>query len=184
MKRLRRRDDGAALVEMVVVVSVLILLVLGSVEMGFAFRDWLGIEAGTRAGARIAAQAGKQADNDCIILESVAGAVRSLHGELHTVHVYKSNTSGGYGAAQRYTPLFTDETGAVPLTCTSTGTWYRLQNSWPASARVNTGNNRDWIGVRLDFRHDWFTGFGMFSGGAEWSTDVVMRIEPDPTAGK
>lgn len=170
-------EQGAALVEMAIVTGVLVLLVLGSVEMGFAFKDWLGVEAGSRAGARIAAQAGDQTGADCLILETTAGSVRELQGEVTAVWIYKSSTSGSVGASQQYRPARPGDDPAF-LRC---GTWFLTSPGWPANNRENSGENRDWVGVRVVFDHHWLTGFGMFNGSVTWRADTVMRIEPDPT---
>lgn len=176
--RLRETTDrGAALVEMAIVTGVLVLLVLGSVEMGFALKDWLGVEAGSRAGARIAAQAGNQPGADCRILETTAGSVRELQGEVQQVWIYKSSPSGSVGISQQYRPARDTDDPAF-LVC---GTWFRTASAWPEASRINSGENRDWVGVRVVFDHQWLTGFGMFSGSITWQGQTVMRIEPDPT---
>lgn len=168
-------ERGAALVEMALVVGVLVLLVLGAAEWGFAFKDWLGVSAGTRAGARVAAQAGDETGADCLILESTAGAIRQLQGGVVEVWIHESDTSGTVGASQRYRPAEPDD---VDLVC---GTWVRTANGWPEGGRDNDGDVRDWVGVRVVFDHDWLTGFPGFTGSVRWNTGTVMHIEPDPT---
>src|SRR5690348_3474065 len=56
-RRLRlwaRRDDGVTAVEAAIVVPVFLLLVVGIIEFGLAFKDQLAVTSAVRAGARIA----------------------------------------------------------------------------------------------------------------------------------
>ncbi len=182
-----RRERGAATIEAALVLSLILLLALGSVEWGLAFRDWLGAAAGTREGARVGAAAGNEAGADCVILEATAGAIRDIHGAVTQVWIYKSDSSGSVGIAQKYRPFVSGDDGAF-LRC---GTWFILDNHWPDSMRDNHGATRDWLGVKVVFDHDWLTNYAFFSGSVCdrgmavghdcWSTDTVMHIEPDPT---
>jgi hypothetical protein len=179
-------DRGAAVVETSLIIGLLVLLALGAAEWGFGLRDWLGVTAGSREGARVGASAGDQTGADCVILEATAGAVREVNGAVLQVWIYESDPSGTVGARQRYRPALPSE----PALVCSSGNWFVVENSWPAAIRQNDTANRDWLGVRVVFDHDWITGFAWFSGsvcnrGAVgqtcWHSDTVMRIEPDPT---
>ncbi|MDH3260068.1 MAG: pilus assembly protein [Acidimicrobiia bacterium] len=184
MSRVLHRDRGAAAVETSLIIGLLVLIALGSAEWGFGLKDWLSITAGTREGARVGASAGNTVGADCVILEATAGAVRNINGAVLEVWVFKSDTSGGIGLKQAYRPALPTE----PSLVCSSGSWFVIENSWPASARINSGAVRDWLGVRVVFDHDWLTGFMWFSGsvcnrglsGTCWHSDTVMRIEPDP----
>lgn len=59
------------------------------------------------------------------------------------------------------------------------GTWVRLVDSCPPSARGDQGSVRDWVGVRVVFNHEWITGFLWWSGTVTWTDDAVMRVEPN-----
>ncbi len=163
--------------EFAVVAGFLILLVIGAAEWGFAFKDWLGVASGSRAGVRVASQAGDESGADCIALESTAGAIRQLNGRVTEVAIFESDASGTFGAAQRYRPATSDDDPAI-LVC---GSWVRTANGWPEASRDNDGDVRDWIGVRVTFEHDWITNFPGFTGSVTWADDTVMRLEPDPT---
>lgn len=54
-RRLRERSRGVTLVEFAVVAPVLLLLLLGMVDFGFAFGDYISLRNGVREGARQAA---------------------------------------------------------------------------------------------------------------------------------
>jgi hypothetical protein len=185
MKRLHH-EGGAAAVETALIIGVLLLLSIGAAEWGLGIRDWLGVTAGTREGARVGASAGDQSGADCVILEATAGAIRDIEGAVLEVWVYESDPSGSVGLRQQYRPFADGDDGAF-LRC---GTWFVAENGWPEAGRDNEGAERDWLGVRVVFDHDWLTGFAWFSGsvcnrGAAgencWGADTVMRIEPDPT---
>ncbi|NIA25081.1 MAG: hypothetical protein GWP04_05880 [Gammaproteobacteria bacterium] len=186
MKRIHN-EQGVAAIEAALILSLLLLVALGSVEWGLGLRDWLSVTAGTREGARVGAAAGDEANADCVILEATAGAIRDINGAVVEVWVYESDTTGTIGLRQRYRPFVTGDDSAL-LRC---GAWFLVQSDWPESARDNDGATRDWLGVRVVFDHDWLTNFGGFSGsvcergtavGKDcWATSTVMHIEPDPT---
>jgi len=179
-------EKGVAAIETALILSLLLLVALGSVEWGMGLRDWLSVTAGTREGARVGAAAGDEPGADCIILEATAGAIRDIDGAVLQVWIYKSDTSGTIGLRQRYRPFVSGDDGAF-LRC---GAWFALEENWPAAARDNDGSDRDWLGTRVVFDHDWLTGFAWFAGSVCnrdpvnytcWAADTVMHIEPDPT---
>lgn len=54
-RRVSRRDDGASAVELALVLPILLVLVLGIMEFGWAFNGWITVTGAAREGARIAA---------------------------------------------------------------------------------------------------------------------------------
>jgi Flp pilus assembly protein TadG len=176
----RRRDGerGSAAIEAAIVTGLLLLIVLGSFEWGMALRDWVTVSSATREGARAAASAGSIPGADCRILEAAAGSLQNIPSEaVVEIWIYKSDPSGSVGATHKYRPQTSSDTETVDLTCTSG--WFLTQDGWPASARVDTGPSRDWVGVRVVFDHEWRTDFLWFTGTARWEDETVMRIEPD-----
>jgi hypothetical protein len=180
-----RSEQGAAVVETSLIVGLLVLIAMGAAEWGLGLRDWLGATAGTREGARVAASAGDTSGADCVILEATAGALQDINGAVTEVWIYESDTAGTVGAnRQRYRPRLPGD--IAQLACTD---WVWIELGWPEGGRDNDGANRDWVGVRVLFDHDWLTGFAWFSGsvcdrgasGNCWAADTVMHIEPDPT---
>jgi Flp pilus assembly protein TadG len=55
MRRALLRNDGQAIVEFVIVLPILVLLMLGILQFGVAFHNYLAITDATRVGARAAA---------------------------------------------------------------------------------------------------------------------------------
>jgi len=45
-------------------------------------------------------------------------------------------------------------------------------------ARDNTGVDRDWIRVEVEYRHLWITEFLCFNASTTWSGSATMRVEP------
>lgn len=176
MRRFKDSESGAAMVEFALIAGVLVFLVIGAAEFGFFFKDALGVSAGTRNGARVAAQAGDSSGADCFILEAAAGAIRDLNGQVIEVSIFESNEAGNVFGENRYRP---PASGDVDLECD--GNWFRISEGWPESSRVNEGDDRDWIGVRVTFDHDWLTGYLGFSGSIRWTDETIMYMEPDPT---
>jgi hypothetical protein len=168
-------ERGAAVIETAIVVGLLLMLVLGSFEWGIALRDWMTVSSSTREGARAAASAGRLVDADCRILEATASALQDIPSdEIVEVAIYRSDTNGSYGSAQRYRTVRNSD--PVDLTCVNS--WYLIEGSYPHSSRDNVSANREWIGVRVVFDHTWETGFLWWSGTTRWQEDTIMRLEP------
>ena len=55
VRRLRKNEQGAALVEFAIVAMLLITLVLGIIEFGWVFNGWIMLTGAAREGARVAA---------------------------------------------------------------------------------------------------------------------------------
>jgi hypothetical protein len=189
MRRIHKNnEEGSAAVETALVLGVLLMLALGSFEWGMALRDWMSVTAGTREGARVGASAGDETNADCLILEAAAGSLQAIEDDqVISVSIFKTDTAGNRGNFNLYRPS-QDTDDPASLVC---GTWFQLSNSWPATSRDNDGSTRDWLGVEVEFDHDWMTGFLFWSGsicdrGTSvtddcWKQDTVMHIEPDPT---
>lgn len=171
-------ERGTALIETALVLSLLLMIALGAFEYGMAMRDWLAVTQSTREGVRLAAVSGNYTDADCLILEATAGALQSLSGgNTREVWIYKSDDVGTVtNQRQRYRPATASDTSQL-LNCNNTS-WVRLQNSWRSSLRDNRGEDRDWIGVQVNFDYDWITGFLWWSGTASWTDNAVMHMEP------
>ena len=108
-KRLARGNDrGAALVEFAVVLPLLMALLLGMVEFGLAFRDWLTINSASRSGARVGTAAGQNAAADILVLQAIEAALSSsTFGDVTAVVIYQSNDDGDPipGQQNRYVPV-------------------------------------------------------------------------------
>lgn len=172
------RERGAALLEVAIVMGLLLMLALGAFEYGMAFQSWFGVSAASREGARIGASVGPAEEADCRILESVAAALLSTSGdEVRKVTVFEhdpvTSTDLEFNAYRPFDPETDDPDNLV---CTS---WFIIPGStWTDTERDNTGEDRDWLGVDVEFTHNWITNFLWWSGSVDWSNRSIMRIEP------
>jgi hypothetical protein len=90
------RERGAALVEFAVVVPLLLLLVVGTIELGAAWSQKLKVETAARAGARVGSSLGDARLADYHLLQGVRAAVTSIGVDrIRHVVVYKSTSSDG-----------------------------------------------------------------------------------------
>ncbi len=71
----RRRDDGAAAVELALVLPILLLLVFGMISFGIIFAQQLAVNNGVRQGVRSAVVAGNTTQQTCgQVLSSIQSA--------------------------------------------------------------------------------------------------------------
>ena len=177
MRRLLSREErGAAAVEAAFMVSlVLFPLMIGTIEFGYGFRDWLSVSSATREGARVGSAVGDIATADCVILEATAGALTSVSDDqVQEVWIFESDSMGSVGNKQRYRPAVPTDNPAS-LVC---GTWFPVETNWPPSSRDIDGSVVDYLGVRVQFGHNWLTNEPGFNGTVTWQDDTVFHMEP------
>ena len=187
MRELLRRNDGergATMVEFALVFVLLLAMALGTFEYGMALRDWVSVTIATREGARVAASAANYEAADCVILEATSGALQSFRsGEISRVHIYRSDGNGSYPdgnstLAAIYRPA---ASGDTPVPECPFWTVHNPASNWePGDRTTPPGGEPHWIGVRLEYTHDWRTDFLWWSGTAAWQDDAVFKIEPPP----
>lgn len=186
--RRRKHEDGAAMVEFAAVFGLLLVIALGAFEFGMLFRDWLSVTVSAREGARVAASAGTFPDADCVILDAAAGALQDLSsGSVQFISIYRASDgtnpiSTSYpGNASGFTRRYQPAGNQVPdLTCGSGSPWIVVNTggSYAPANRDNEGDLADWIGVRVEFDHEWLTGFLWWDGTVSFADDAVFRLEP------
>ncbi|MGH8952436.1 MAG: TadE/TadG family type IV pilus assembly protein [Acidimicrobiia bacterium] len=185
MSRIRRRkrdDRGATMVEFSLIFGFLLMIALGAFEYGMLFRDWMSVTISAREGGRVAASAANYGDADCVILEAASGALQSLEsGEISEVHIYRSDATGSYPGAgssltRRYSPF---QPGDPSLVACLGADWNaeHLGSAWDPADRVGAAGVH-WTGVRVEFEHDWYTNFLWWTGSVDFSDDAVFRMEP------
>jgi hypothetical protein len=171
------REHGATLVEMAIVLPLLLLLVLGLMEIGLAFKSYLSVSSAARDGSRMAAVMGRDALADCETLKAVA-TVLEASGELDAleyIDIFDAGTDGNQNLAttNRYSL-----TGADPSDC---GSWALVGvEGWPWSVReTKVTNTLDLAGVRIVSDHNWVTGFPPFQGSVSIDETTITRLEPE-----
>ena len=177
-RRMVDRDErGAAAVEAAFMVTLVLLpLMIGTIEFGYGFRDWLSVSSATREGARVGSAAGTNSNADCLILEATAGALTAVSDDqVQEVWIFESDTSGSVGNKQRYRPALPADDPAS-LVCTN---WFPIKTNWPPASRVITGVTLDYLGVRVQFGHLWLTNAPGFNGEVTWQDDSIFRMESE-----
>jgi len=190
-----RRDGvrGSTIVEAAIVLPVILLVVLGTVEIGLAFKDFLTVGAMSRDGARIAALSARADESDCAVLKGIAAlGTQGNIDKIIKVQIYKAAEGSG---AQGVTNTWTYKLGFDPAECNTPlnptiDGWSQGASAYPPSSRNTTifstppapTTHRpplDIIGVRITMNHDWITGFPPFRGGFTINETTITRVEPE-----
>lgn len=102
MKPRKRRDDGAAAVELALVLPILLLLVFGIISFGIVFAQQLAVNNGVREGVRTAVVAGNTSQQTCgQVLSSIQAASGPTIGmSTNDVKVQVQRVSSTTGAVQ------------------------------------------------------------------------------------
>ncbi len=174
-----RGERGAAMVEFAIIAMVLLTLAIGAFEMGMAWSDSQLVTQAARTGARSASQLGTNAAADSFSVESIEAALGSLGGNVTRIVVFEANAADGSmpSACETATPP------GIAGSCsiydgTDFGTYASwVDGSWTPSARQNSFDNADFVGVTIEVERPYMTGlFG--STVFNMSDTAVMRIEP------
>lgn len=168
---------------MAVAFPLIILMIVGIIEIGMAFKDFLTVSAASREGARIAALAGTDPQADCAVVIGIADLV--TQGDLDRidrVEIYKAAEGSG---AQGLTNIANLNPPHDPLVCTQphgvTDGWTLSPVAYPATSRqTEVGpTNLDIVGVRVILTRDWITGFPPFRGSFTINETTITRVEPE-----
>ena len=185
------RDRGATLIEAAVVLPVLLLVVIGIMEFGLAFKDYLTVSYLSREGARIAALAGDSNTADCDILTGLGALIAPGDlARLDEIQIYKANAStgaqgGSYNVAEYsgndattcVAPIGADPTDGWNISYVGSG--YNPLSRNVAVSKTTGGAALDIIGVRVILTRNWVTGFGPFSGSMTIDEATITRMEPE-----
>jgi len=174
-----RGDRGVSAVEAAIVVPVFLLLVVGVVEFGLAFKDQLAVTSAVRAGARIASAEPRYANFAADAASQVAREGGALNlSDVQQLWVYKADSSGHPIGA-----------GGTFSSCTSSCdqfTWNASTNafvqtggSWAATTQDACPGEEDSVGVYLKFNHVGVT--QVFFNALGLTSYTVMRLEPIPS---
>src|SRR4051794_25678499 len=195
----RAGERGAVAVEAAIVTPLLMVLLLGIVEMSLLMRDVVSTNSSVRTGARVAAAAAGAGPGTCqasanpppctpanapavaqVAADAIARAGSAMPKDsIQWLLVYSANPQGY--------PL---PAGNQSLTCSTKCVKYvwdsglnkfrYARGSW-SSASINACLNdpaRESVGVVLQARHSWITGF--FGTGVTLQERSVTQFEPLP----
>jgi Flp pilus assembly pilin Flp len=180
LRRTRRRESGASLVEVGLLLPLLILLAIGLSEIGFLVVDYLTVTNAAREGARTGAAAADFPTADDLILNAVEEAACNLSfGSLNTVTIYRADANGEIpvppaGGVNEYS-----NTGS--LSCGSPSHGLSAAGGccpWAPASRDRVPPGLDVLGVEVVFTHESVTGIFPFPT-VTWTESAVMQIEPD-----
>jgi Flp pilus assembly protein TadG len=196
LARRRSGDRGAALVEMILFTPILVMIAMGILEFGMAWRDSITVASTTRAGARVGSNAGNDRMADYNTLLAVQAAVASIpNAQINKIVIYKSTrtdgvvptecttattgvNSGGvqcnvYTASQ-LASLSSTQFGTTGATCSTSSP----DASWcPLGRQSQQAAGADYLGVWISVNHPYVT--RIFPGSGLTITDrAVMRLEP------
>lgn len=193
------RERGAVLVEAAILTPVVLALVFGTMEMGYAFYGKLTVSHMSIAGARAASGAANDVSSDHTMLQAVESAATGMaNDDISLVVVYRAtgpsdrvppncltasvvNTSVVRGC-NRYTAaslsLASDQFGCVG----PPGPTVKVDASWCPTSRksallADAGNGPpDYVGVYVKGVHHNL--FGIFGSTFTFTSDTVIKIEP------
>jgi hypothetical protein len=199
-KAARRRalgERGAVAVEAALVTPLLLLLLLGIIEMSLMMRDVVSTNSSVRTGARVASAAAGAGPGTCqasanpppctpasapAVAQLAADAIQRAGSampkdSIQWVMIYSANAAG-----------YPMPTGNTSYTCSSKCVRYvwdkglnkfrYSSGSWDSKS-INACLNdpgRESVGVVLQARHNWITGF--FGDGVTLEERSVMQFEP------
>jgi Flp pilus assembly protein TadG len=190
-RRLSRRDRGergAVLIEAIIVIPLLMMITLGVIEYGGAYREDSTVAAASRAGARVASALSKtdfgvtnaQTDSGVVTAQAVASVLQSLGStapqQMWIYRVEPSNTSCG-------PPTFSSCTYKIgyqwnPATKSFGTSTISGSTAWPLTAQsACAGGTIDQIGVWITINHTAVT--HMFGTGRALTGQTIMRLEPN-----
>ena len=197
LRRGKDREQGAALVEMAMVLPLLVLLVFGIVEFGLAFNKRLTVGNASQSAARVGSAIANNEYADISLLESLEQGLISLPNAgqdvVKLVHVYKANSAGNpvggcpSTTCNEYTYSY-NPSGCNWTPCPDPDPPVNFDVTglnWNPEDRSATVGSLDVLGVRVYFSHTWITGgfpLGNITctGGVTdcWQDTAIMRLEP------
>lgn len=177
------RERGQSLVELAIALPVVLILLLGMLEFGFAFSHHLTLEYATREGARMGAALANGTDEvtctlavgndlDAYIIAAVQRVLTGTNGQIpiaqvKQIKIYKADANGAdtLGASNTWIPGSGPTVETVPLQFTRSGA-----GTWAPCSRNNTSSNTDSIGVSLAYDYQPIT-----------PLSNLMRLSGSPT---
>jgi len=191
--RLVRDDEsGAAMIEMLLCVLMLVIILFGIVEFGTSWKNKLEVETAVRAGARVGSGLGKDRLADYSLLQSVKSALNKIGmSNVQYVVVYKSTSANGAVPAECTGSPPTSTTGKcnvysgsmlssltqASFTGTTSCTGSSPDRFWCPVGRQNVQSaGADYLGVWVKADSTTLTSF--FGSPLKLESRAVMRLEP------
>jgi len=173
------------LVEMTMVAPVLLLLALGALEMGIAWRDAISVTHSSRQGARTGSHLGDELMSDRETLAAVDAVLGGERGNITRVVIFDADIAGEMAAGcmtASQAGRCNHYTGAQVADVADASKWGCApgahDRTWCSDTRTNPNA---YLGVYVEFDRPWVS--GLFGGtGSTLDGTTVMRIEPEYSA--
>jgi hypothetical protein len=179
----RNKERGATLIEMAMIFPLMVLVLIGIIELGMAFKDYLAVSAASREGARIAALAGTNDQADCAVLVGIANLVSQGDlDRLDRIEIFHAEEGTGNQLAVNVAHL---EPANDQSVCSQphglTDGWRISPIGYPPTSRQTTVGSSDLeiVGVRVIMTRSWLTGFPPFRGSFAVDGSTITRLEPE-----
>jgi Flp pilus assembly protein TadG len=192
----RRRahgEDGAALVELAICCTLLIVIAFGIVEFGNAWNRKLEVETAARAGARVGSGLGNDRTADKGLLQATASVLGDFGlTNVNYVVIYKSTTADGKrqgtcansppvasaGLCNVYTGTQLQNVSSLDFSSSCTGNiGSAVDKNWCPTGRQNVQSaGADYLGVYVEAKYVTVT--GLFKSPFALASRAVMRLEP------
>lgn len=180
----RDRDRGASLIESAIVLPLLILLALGTIDLGMLFRHHHSLTSAVRVGVRVGALSGKAEDADWLIIQSVLEGRSTLDASsIRRIVVFDAIGDDGemdpgcktasMPGCNLYVPSHFAMSRSAFLASGASASWP------PAGRRASAFGDTDHVGVWVESDFHYVT--GIFGAQRTVSEVAVMKI--DPSAG-
>lgn len=192
MRGWMNRDDGAAIVEMAIVLPILLLLLIGVFEIGALFRDFLTTSNSVREGTRLLSAKGDAPTADCNAIKAAVEAMSSATeiDRIQSIQIFEADSNGDQIGGETNTYLYT---GSPLDKCTLSTDPVVEYEGWrldltgeqytAAERTVLVGADPlDLVGMRIIYTHSWLTGFPPFSGTVTIDEQTILRLEPQGVA--
>jgi hypothetical protein len=197
MSRLRRRraqgDRAATMVEAAFITPVFALLIFGMLEFGLTFRDYLTVANVSRDSARGASTYGDDLYADYNVIQVARQSSKGFRpNEIRRLVVFNAGSVSGdiTNPSHPAHPCLTASIGidgvcnvydsadlAMAKSAFGCKSTQDLDRFWcPTTRETRASGPPDYVGVYVDARHDFITGF--FGPGMNLTDVLVMRIEP------
>ena len=192
-RRRARGEDGAALVELAICCTLLIVIAFGIVEFGNAWNRKLEVETAARAGARVGSGLGNDRTADKGLLQATASVLGDFGlTNVNYVVIYKSTTADGKrqgtcansppvasaGLCNVYTGAQLQNLNSLDFSSSCTGnSGSAVDKSWCPTGRQNVQSaGADYLGVYVEAKYVTVT--GLFKSPFSLASRAVMRLEP------
>jgi Flp pilus assembly protein TadG len=172
----RADDRGVAAVEAAIITPIFMLVIIGVIEFGLAFKDQLAVTSAVRAGARIASAEPRSATFATDAAAQVAREGSALDmSDVQALWVYQADASGHpVGAGGTFNSCTTN----CVVFSWNGSTFVQTGGSWNPTSQNACQGTQDAVGVYLSFRHPGVT--QVFFDHLGLSSYTVMRFEPIP----